>query len=136
MSIRKSTSLNIFKSRLLRLVRPLEKSVFSCHNPIEINYLTTIRLGFSQLRYHKFKHSFLDAFDPLCSCSTGTENNVYYFLNCPNISLAQNTFFNEITIVDRSIIDQDDITIIQTFLYGNSSYSVNDNKLILDAIIK
>ena len=28
------------------------------------------------------------------------------------------------------------IKIIQTFLYGNPSYSVNDNKLILDASIK
>ena len=44
--------------------------------------------------------------------------------------------FNEIAIVDRSIIDQDDIKIIQTFLYGNPSYSVNDNRLILDASIK
>ena len=33
LSIRKSTSLNIFKSRLLRNLRPLENSVFICHNP-------------------------------------------------------------------------------------------------------
>ena len=39
------------------------------------------------------------------------------------------------TIFDSSIIDQDEIKIIQTFLYGNPTYSVND-KLILDASIK
>ena len=39
-------------------------------------------------------------------------------------------------IADRSIIDQDEIEIIQVFLYANSTYSVNDNKLILDANIK
>ena len=33
-------------------------------------------------------------------------------------------------------IDQDEIKIIQTLLYGNLTYSVNDNKLILDASIK
>ena len=121
---------------MLRFVRPLENSVFTCHNPIGIKYLTRIRLGFSHLRYHKFKHGFLDAIDPLCSCSTGIENTVHYFLHCPNFSFARNTFLNEIAIVDRSIIDQDDIKIIQTFLYGNPSYSVNDNKLILDASIK
>ena len=77
LSIRKSTSLNIFKSRLLRFVRPLENSVFTCHNPIGIKYLTSIRLGFSHLRYHKFKHGFLDAFDPLCSCSTAIENTSF-----------------------------------------------------------
>ena len=136
LSIRKSTSLNIFKSRLLRSVRPLENSVFTFHNPIGIKYLTRIKLGFSHLRYYKFKHGFLDAVDLLCSCSTGIENTVHYFLHCPNFSLTQNTFLNEIAIVDTSVIDQDDIKIIQTFLYGNPTYSVNDNKLILDASIK
>ena len=94
LSMRKSTSLNIFKSRLLRFVRPLENSWSTCHNPIGIKYLTRIRHGFSHLRYHKFKHGFLDAIDPLCSCSTGIENTVHYFLHCPNFSLARNTFLN------------------------------------------
>ena len=44
------------------------------------------------------------------------------------------SFLNEMAIVDRSIIDQDDTKIIQTFRYGNPSYSVNDNKLILDSL--
>ena len=136
LSIRKSTSLNIFKSRLLRFVRLLENSVFTCHNPIGIKYLTRIRLGFNHLRYHKFKHGFLDAIDPLCSCNIGIENTVHYFLHCPNFSFGQNTILNEIAIADRSIIDQDDIKIIQNLLYGNPSYSVNDNKLILNASIK
>ena len=112
------------KDRLLQFVRPLENSVFTCHNPIGIKYLTRLRIDF------------LDAVDPLCSCSTAFENTVHYFLHCPNFSTAQNTFLNEIAIVDRSIIDQDEIKIIQTFLYGNPTYSVNDNKLILDASIK
>ena len=104
---------------------------------IGMKYLTRIRLGFSHLRYHKFKHRFLDAIDPLCSCSTGIENTVHYFLHCPNFSTARNTFLNEIAVVDRSIIDQNEIKIIQIFLYGRDpAYSVHDNKLILDASIK
>ena len=84
LNICKSTSLNISKNRLLQFVRPLENSVFTCHNPIGIKYLTRVRLGFSHRRCHKFKHSFLDAIDPLCSCSTGIESTVHYFLHCPN----------------------------------------------------
>ena len=136
LSIRNPPSLNVFKGRLLQLVRPLENSVLTCHNPIGIKYLTRLRLGFSHLRYHKFKHGFLDAVDPLCSCSTATEYTVHYFLHCPNFSTARNTFLNEIAIVDRSIIDQDEIKIFQAFLHGNQTYSVNDTKLILDATIK
>ena len=133
---RKSASLNIFKSRLLRLVRPLESSVLTCHNPIGIKYLTRIRLGFSNLCYHKFKHDFLDAIDPLCSHSSGIKNTVHYFLHCPNFSTAWNISLNEIAIVDRSIIDEDEIKIIQTFIYRNPTYSVNDNKLIFEEGIK
>ena len=136
LSIHNSTSLNIFKGRLLQFVRPSENSVFTCHNPIVIKYLARLRLGFSHLCYHKFKHSFLDAVDPHCSCSTSIENTVHYFLHCPNFSTARNTFLNEIATVDRSIIDQDEIKIIRTLLYGNSTYSVSDNRLILDASIK
>ena len=101
-----------------------------------IKYLTRIRLGFSHLCYHKFKHGFLDAIDPFCSCGTGIENTVHYFLHCPNFSTARNIFLSEIAIADRSIIDQDEIKIIPTFLYRNPTYPVIDNKLILDASIK
>ena len=93
--------------------------MFTRHNSIEIRYLTTLSLGFSYLCYRKFKHGFLDAVHPLCSCSTAIENTVHYFLHCPNVSTARNSFLNEIVIVDRSIIDQDEIKIIQTFVYGN-----------------
>ena len=110
--------------------------MFTCHSPIRIKYLTRISLGFSHLRYYKFKHGFLDAFDSFCSCSTGIENTIQYFFHCPNFSTAQNTFLNEIAIVDKSIINQDKIKIIETFPYGNHTYSVSDNKLIFDASIK
>ena len=101
-----------------------------------ITIINEDRKVFIRLLYHKFKRGFLDAIDPLCRCSTGIETTVHYFLHCPNFSFARDTFLNEIAIVDRSIIDQDDIKIIQTFFYGNKTYSVNDNKLILDASIK
>ena len=39
-------------------------------------------------------------------------------------------------IAARSIIDQDELKIIQTFLYDNPTYSVNDSKLTLDVSIK
>ena len=39
-------------------------------------------------------------------------------------------------MVDRSIINQHEIKIIQTVHYGKPTYSVNGNKLILNASIK
>ena len=84
--------------------------------PIWIKYLARLRLGFSHLCYHKSKHDFLDAVDPLCSCSTTIENTVHYFFYCLNLSTARKNFLNEIAIVGRCITDRDEIKILQTFL--------------------
>ena len=111
-SIRNSTSLNIFKGRLLKFAKPLENSVNTCHNAIGIKYPTRLRLRSSHLCYHKFKHGFLDAVDSLCSCSSATKNTVHYLLYCSNFSTARNIFVNEIGIIDRPVIDQYKIKII------------------------
>ena len=38
------------------------------YSPIGLKFLTRIRLGLSHLRDHKFKHSFQDTLNPICSC--------------------------------------------------------------------
>ena len=123
----------MFKDRSLQFVKPSENSVYTGHNPIGINYLKT---WIKSLLYHIFKHGFLDAVDPLRNCITTVENTIHYLFHCSNFSSARNTFLNEIVIVDRSTFDQVEIKIIQTFVYGNPTYSVNDNKLILDVSVK
>ena len=77
LSVRNSTSRNIFKGRLLQSVTPLENSVYTycvyvvCvyQNRIRIKCVTRQRLGFIHLCYHKLKHGFLDVIDPLCNCT-------------------------------------------------------------------
>ena len=101
LSIHNSTSLSIFEGRLLNFAKPLENSVYTCHNPIGI-YLRRLKLGFNHLCYHKFKPGFLDAVDLLCSCSSAIKNTVHYFLHCPNFSTAWNT--GRSIIVDRSLL--------------------------------
>ena len=95
LSIRNSTSLNISKHRLLQFLKPLGNSCV---------YLSQSHSnGFNLLCYHKFKHVFLDAVDPLCSCSSAIENTVHDFFHCPNFSATRNTFLHEIAIVGRLI---------------------------------
>ena len=66
--IKKSKSISIFKSNILKFIRPKPNNVYYCHNPKGIRLLTRLRLGLSQLREHKFKHSFQDCLNPLCFC--------------------------------------------------------------------
>ena len=62
-SIRNSNNLYKFKDRLLHPEKPLENNMYTCHNTLGIKYLSSLRLGFSNLHYRKIKHCFLDAFD-------------------------------------------------------------------------
>ena len=75
LNIRNSESLNIFKKTLLNFIRPSGSTVFNHHNPIGVTLLTRLRLGLSHLREHKFKHSFQDSLNPICSCGNDIETS-------------------------------------------------------------
>ena len=46
--------------------------------------ITRLQLGLGHLRDHKFKNSFQDCLNPLCSCGVEVETTVHYLLHCPN----------------------------------------------------
>ena len=71
--IRKSKSISIFKSNILKFIQPRPNNVYYCHNPKGIRLLTRLHLGLSHLREHKFKHSFQDCLNPLCFCGNKIE---------------------------------------------------------------
>ena len=81
--IRKSKSISIFKSNILKFIRPKPNNVYYCHNPKGIKLLTRLRLGRSHLRKHKFKHSFQDCLNPLCHCGNEIETSYHDLLHCP-----------------------------------------------------
>ena len=53
---------------MLKFMRPSPDNVFHCENHRGIKLITRLGVGFSQLREHKFKHSFRDTLNPTCSC--------------------------------------------------------------------
>ena len=55
LQIRKSKSINIFKSNILKFIPPEPNNVYYCHNPKGIKLLTRLRLILSNLCKHKFK---------------------------------------------------------------------------------
>ena len=57
--IRKSDSISIFRKHILSFIRPLLNKVSNSHNPQGLKLLARLRLGPSNLRYHKFKHNLL-----------------------------------------------------------------------------
>ena len=81
--IRNLNSLSLFKSRILKFMQPNPNSIFNCHNPKTIKYLSRIMLGLSHLWEHKFKHSFQDTLNPICACGSDVETSCHYLIFCP-----------------------------------------------------
>ena len=50
LEIRNSASLEIFKKHLLNFIRPNSSNVFKINNPLVLNLLTRLRIGFSHLK--------------------------------------------------------------------------------------
>ena len=65
--IRSSESLIVYKSKVLRFIRPKANCFFNCLNPKGIKLITKLRVCFSHLRDHKFKHSFHDCLNHIAA---------------------------------------------------------------------
>ena len=80
--IRCSKSIAEFKRRLLSKIRPIENCVYNIYDIEGIRILTKLRLQFSALNEHRFRHRF-NAPSPLCNCGTANEDNKHFLLHCP-----------------------------------------------------
>ena len=87
--IQNSKSIAVFKNKLLSFIRPSKRSIFNVNYPEEVKYLTWLRLPFSHLNKHKFRHSFLDTLNPLYKCSLEDEDKEHFFLRCLNFKNAR-----------------------------------------------
>ena len=65
--IRRSESLNVFKSKILKFIRPNANSFLNFLNFKVLKLITRLQLGLSHLRDRKFKHSFQDCLNLTCS---------------------------------------------------------------------
>ena len=63
-------------------MRPSPNPVSNCHNPKEICLITRLRLGLSHLKEDKFKHSFQDILNPLCTCGNDADSSEQFLLHC------------------------------------------------------
>ena len=74
--IRNIKSINKFKVTILNFIRPKGNSVFHINDINGIKLLSRLRLNFSHLNEHKFRHNFNDTVDPMCACGREPATNV------------------------------------------------------------
>ena len=104
LEIRSSASVNTFKQKLLKFMRPCYISICDIYNLLEIKLLTRLHLGFSHLHGHKFRHCFQDTLKPLCECVKGIESIMNFFLHSTNFLLPRQILFQEIKNIDGNIL--------------------------------
>ena len=70
--IRNIESIKKFKVTILNPIRPKGNSVFDMI-PVDLSYLSRLRLNFSHLNKQKFRHYSNNTVDPMCPCDVEPE---------------------------------------------------------------
>ena len=135
-SIIQSESIDIFRTALLKFIRPSPNSVFDLNNPIGVQLLSRLRVDLSHLREHKFNHNFRDTINPLCPCNFEIESIPHFFLRCLFFDNERTILMNELLKIDPDIHLFDEISKSNLLLYGNNKYSRETNTMILNLTIE
>ena len=127
----RSGSHNIFWWSLLNFTWPSASKVYNINDMISIKLITRLRLCFSHLSDHKFKHNFQDTLNMFCSCSIEIESTSHYFLHCHFFGALWATLMKNLrnTDSDHPTLRAENLTNI--LLYDNQLYDDKTNQIIL-----
>ena len=101
--IRSIESSKQFKKTPFDFTRPKENSIYAIHNISGLKLLTRLRLNFSHLNEHKFRHNFKDTINPMCSCGFEPETTDHYLLRCKLYTDLRLDLLNNIYTIDQSL---------------------------------
>ena len=110
-----------------------ENYVFSVYDPYGVKLLTRLRLQFSHLKEHKFRHGFGNTVSPMCGCNDEIEDTEHFLLRCHFYSVQRFELFNNINKVDPSSTKLDTKEQVIILLYG---YPPNKSNALNQDIIK
>ena len=134
--IHSSASYNLFRNTLLKFTRPAQRKTFNINDSVGVKLLTRLRLGFSHIREHKFRHDFRDILNPLCRCSIEAETTAHYFLRCHFYNTNRSALMNELNEIDSSFSTLNENKFIDLILYGSDKFDDKKNHNILMCTIK
>ena len=105
-------------------------SLFPVYNPLAVKLLTRLRLNFSYLNKHKFRHGFGDTVSPMCRCDAEIKDAEHFLLRCNFYSTQRFELFNSIKKIDLSFTQIDTKEQVNILLYvypPNKSTSLNQD---------
>ena len=138
-NLRESQSISKFKDSLLKLYRPVKKSIFNVHDN-GIKWIFQLRVGLSPLKSHKKHHNFSgyeEDFSDTCSCLMDLETTWHFLLHCPNFINQRKTLYGTVNPILRvyNIPFLVDECFVDLLLYGDTKFKFEENQSILKATI-
>ena len=125
-----------FKSAILKFIRPQPNSTYNVHHHSGIVLLNRLKVGFSHLSEHKFRHNFIDTNDHFCNCRTNEiEATEHYLLHCPNYSIQRKILHDNLRLKGISLLPFKAPYLVKLLLFGDINFDDNINNVILTNVI-
>ena len=132
--IKNSQSISEFKRKLLAIIRPPKNTVYDVFDIEGIKKLTKLRVNFSVLNEHRFRHNF-DCSSPTCMCGRGIEDNKHFLLHCDQFDLMRRDLFRQLNIPGLDINKLDSDALCTLLLFGTKDLNLVENRIIIEATI-
>ena len=99
-------------------IKSNNRSLFSIHNPQDVKLLSRLRLNFSHLNEHKFRHNFKERVSPMRGCELEIESTQHFFLRCHFYHIERSELPNSLYEIDLPINELNEDSIINLVLFG------------------
>ena len=133
-SICQAPSHLVFRKALLDYIQPTANSTFGTNYVSGLKFLTRLRVGFSHLKEHKFKHKFQDTLNPLWPRSLEAEDIYNIFIHSQSFSDQQNVIFNNLNAINLEILKMNENEIVPVF--DNKGFTKDMNRKIIASSIR
>ena len=110
---------------LIKIIRTKGNSVFGVFGIYSIKLLTPVRLNFSHLNEHKFRHNFNDIINPMWKCSAATEATIHSLLCCRLYSVQRAELLDGIYNLDSTLPNSPEDQLLTVLLYSSEKYALN-----------
>ena len=109
--------------------------MYGIRDIIGIRRLTKLRVEFSALNEHRFRHNF-NCVSPLCLCGIGNEDNAHFLLHCHQFQEMRIDLLGQLSeIPGLDLTNMDSKALCELLLYGSPQLTIIDNRIILEATI-
>ena len=92
--------------------------------------MNRLRLNFSHLNEHKFRHNFDDTVDPMCTCGLEPETTLHYLLRCNLYSTQRQELLNNVCFLIPTLKNYSNEKLLNILLFTREEYSPNNSRII------